>query len=169
MLRDRELLKRRTVIKERERGHMFVQLVVIVVALFAFFFSALDHREAWSHVPTALCILGDVFLLAAFATQYLVLKENRFASATIEIAVDQRVISSGIYRYVRHPWYVSLLFLYLGLPLALGSFWALLGFIAIVAAICWRIHDEERFLAARLSGYDEYLASVRWRLVPGLF
>ena len=97
------------------------------------------------------------------------LKENRFASATIEIAPDQRVISSGIYAYIRHPWYVGLLLLYIGLPLALGSYWALLVDLPMLASILWRIKTEERFLIDNLPGYSDYLAKVRWRLLPGVF
>ena len=88
---------------------------------------------------------------------------------TIQIAKDHRVISTGPYALVRHPQYAAA-FLYLfGMPLALGSYWGLLVFVAMMAAVMWRLFDEETLLAARLPGYAEYQRQVRWRLLPGIF
>jgi protein-S-isoprenylcysteine O-methyltransferase Ste14 len=55
------------------------------------------------------------------------------------------------------------------MPLALGSWWGLLASALLAIVVIWRLLDEERFLAAKLSGYAAYEAKVRWRLVPGIF
>jgi protein-S-isoprenylcysteine O-methyltransferase Ste14 len=61
-------------------------------------------------------------------------------------------------------------FLYLlGMPLALGSYWGLLVLVPMMAVIIWRLFDEEAVLARGLPGYGDYLRSVRWRLIPGIF
>jgi protein-S-isoprenylcysteine O-methyltransferase Ste14 len=61
-------------------------------------------------------------------------------------------------------------FLYLlGMPLALGSYWGLLAVAAMMAAVTWRMFDEEDLLARGLPGYVDYQRSVRWRLIPGIF
>jgi protein-S-isoprenylcysteine O-methyltransferase Ste14 len=61
-------------------------------------------------------------------------------------------------------------FLYLlGMPLALGSYWGLLVLVLMMAVIIWRLFDEEAVLAAGLPGYADYMRSVRWRLIPGIF
>jgi protein-S-isoprenylcysteine O-methyltransferase Ste14 len=58
-------------------------------------------------------------------------------------------------------------FLYLiGMPLALGSYWGLLGVVFMVPFLIWRLIEEERFLAKNLSGYVEYQQKVVYRLVP---
>jgi protein-S-isoprenylcysteine O-methyltransferase Ste14 len=59
--------------------------------------------------------------------------------------------------------------LFIGMPLALGSYWGFLAFALVLPALVWRILDEERFLAHNLQGYSEYCAKVRWRLIPGVF
>ncbi len=80
-----------------------------------------------------------------------------------------KVISTGPYAIVRHPMYAAGLLLFVGTPLALGSYWGLLAFVVALPALIWRLLDEERFLAENLPGYMEYCAHVRWRLVPGVF
>jgi len=79
-----------------------------------------------------------------------VFKENTFASATIELAPDQKVISTGPYALVRHPIYAGALVMLLGIPIALGSWWGLLVMVAIMPALIWRLCDEEKFLARNL-------------------
>ena len=95
-----------------------------------------------------------------------VFKENTFSSATIELAPDQRVISTGPYAIVRHPMYAGALVMLLGMPIALGSWWGVLVIVAMLPALIWRLIDEERFLARNLPGYVEYQDKVRYRLIP---
>jgi protein-S-isoprenylcysteine O-methyltransferase Ste14 len=62
--------------------------------------------------------------------------------------------------------YTGALILMFGIPLALGSWWGLFMFIPGLAAIIWRLLEEERFLSENLVGYREYKNKVRYRLVP---
>src|SRR6266700_2181203 len=117
-------------------------------------------------VPLAVVIGGDIVVALGFFITFLVVKENTFASATIEITKDQSVISTGPYAIVRHPMYSGGLLIVLGTPLALGSLWGFLTFIPTSIWIVWRLLDEEKFLAKNLAGYDEYRAKIRYRLVP---
>jgi protein-S-isoprenylcysteine O-methyltransferase Ste14 len=96
-------------------------------------------------------------------------KENTFSSATIEVAKEQKVISTGPYALVRHPMYSGGLLMLLATPPALGSWWGLLAFIPTALLIIWRLLDEEKLLARDLSGYKEYQQKVRSRLIPGIF
>jgi protein-S-isoprenylcysteine O-methyltransferase Ste14 len=57
----------------------------------------------------------------------------------------------------------------LGMPLALASYWGLLVLTGMMPFLIWRLFDEERFLSKNLPGYTEYCATVRWRLIPGVF
>ncbi len=93
-------------------------------------------------------------------------RANTFASATIELAPEQKVISTGPYAFVRHPMYAGSLVVLLGIPVALGSWWALLVIVALTPAIIWRLIDEEKFLAKNLPGYREYQKTVKYRLMP---
>jgi len=126
----------------------------------------LDHRWRWSHVPTPISVLGYFLIIAGSYLVFLVFRENSFASATIEIAENQRVISTGPYSIVRHPMYTGVLFWLIGTPLALGSYWGLPAIIVMMPVLTWRIVDEERFLARHLAGYVEYQKMARYRLIP---
>jgi protein-S-isoprenylcysteine O-methyltransferase Ste14 len=136
----------------------FIALIVV---------PALDRRFAWSHVPPYLALAGDLLVVLGFLAAFLVFRENTFSSATIELAPEQRVISTGPYALVRHPMYAGGIVLLVGIPLALGSWWGLLVVIAMVPALIWRLLDEEKFLARNLPGYPEYQNKVRYRLLPG--
>ena len=127
---------------------------------------ALDVRFGWSKVPPGVVLLGDALLIAGFYFISIVYRENTFASATIEVAKDQKVISTGPYALVRHPMYAGGLLYLLGTPLALGSYWGLVVFLAVLPFLLWRLFDEERFLSKNLPGYTEYRQRVRHRLVP---
>jgi protein-S-isoprenylcysteine O-methyltransferase Ste14 len=127
---------------------------------------ALDHRYGWSAVPRPAVLAGDVLLVLGFYFILIVYKENTFASATIEIAADQRVISTGPYAIVRHPMYASALLLLVGTPLALGSYWGFAPLAATLPFLLWRVVDEERLLTEQLSGYADYQRKVRFRLLP---
>jgi protein-S-isoprenylcysteine O-methyltransferase Ste14 len=130
---------------------------------------ALDHRFGWSHMPPSVALAGDVLMMLGWLAIFFVFRENSFTAATIELAPDQRVISTGPYALVRHPMYAGALVMLLGIPIALGSWWGVLVIVAIMPALIWRLIDEEKFLARNLPGYQEYQQKVRYRLIPGVW
>ena len=154
---------------EKETAQKIIMVVISIEFVGLLVVPALDHRFGWSDVPLFLVIAGDILVVAGFYITFLVYRENSFSAATVEIAPDQRVISTGPYAHLRHPQYAAALLYLIGMPLALGSFWGLLVFAAIVPMLIWRLLDEERLLARALPGYREYQARVRWRLVPAVF
>ena len=130
---------------------------------------ALDRRFGWSAVPVYAVVAGDALVGIGFYFIFLVYKENTFTSATIEIAADQKVVSTGPYAVVRHPMYASALLYLAGTPLALGSYWGLVPLAAMLPFLVWRLFDEEALLTGSLPGYLEYKKKVRHRLVPGIW
>jgi protein-S-isoprenylcysteine O-methyltransferase Ste14 len=169
---DPALLQRRVAggpTAERQSGQKIIMLLASIGFVGLLVVPALDHRFGWSSAPLPAVITGDVLVAIGFAIVFLVFRENTFTSARIEIAKDQRVISTGPYAIVRHPMYAGA-FLYLtGMPLALGSYWGLLVLVPIMAVVIWRLFDEEKLLAGGLPGYPQYQRAVRWRLIPGIF
>jgi protein-S-isoprenylcysteine O-methyltransferase Ste14 len=169
---DPALLKRRLSggpTAEKEKAQKIIMLFASLGFIALLVVPALDYRFGWSAVPLYVVIAGDLFVATGFYFIFLVYKENPFSSATVEIAEDQKVISTGPYAIVRHPMYAGGLLYLLGTPLALGSYWGLLAFVAMVPFLIWRLFDEEKFLARNLPGYSEYQKRVRSRLIPGFF
>ncbi len=166
---DRTLLERRMRFAETEPAQKVIVALLYSLIVTLLVMAARDHRMHWSSNVPLLVVLGDVLLVAGSYVYFLVFRENSFAGSTIQVSADQRVISTGPYAIVRHPLYVGLLMMVIGMPLALGSYWALLLVLPILALIVWRLQNEEALLAERLPGYRQYQQTVRWRLIPGLF
>ena len=147
-----------------------VQKIIMVIASLGFIgllvVPALDHRFAWSQVPPVVALAGEVLVGTGWLAIFFVFRENSFTSATIELAPDQQVISTGPYALVRHPMYAGALVMLLGIPIALGSWWGILVVAAMLPALIWRLFEEEKFLARNLAGYVEYQNRVRYRLIP---
>jgi protein-S-isoprenylcysteine O-methyltransferase Ste14 len=130
---------------------------------------ALDRRFGWSVVAPVVSLFGDALIVLGFAGIARVYRENPFSAATVELASDQRVISTGPYAVVRHPMYAFALLYLLGTPLALASWWAFIPLVAMLPFLLWRLLDEERLLERELPGYREYQERVRHRLLPFLW
>ncbi|GAA4540946.1 methyltransferase family protein [Mycobacterium paraffinicum] len=137
-----------------------------LVLFAAMVLSALDHRFGWSSVPAWLSVLGDALVLAGLGMAMLVIVQNGYAAATITVESGQTLVSKGLYRFVRHPMYVGNVVMMIGMPLALGSYWALFLVIPGCILLVLRILDEETMLTQELTGYREYRQRVRYRLVP---
>lgn len=169
IVRDPALLERRLKAgakAEREKSQKLIQSLARIAFLALFVIPAIDHRLALSHVPADGSIAGDALIAIGFAVVFAVFRENTYTSGIIEVAAQQTVIATGPYALVRHPMYSGALILLAGIPIALGSWWGLMLLVPMAAALVWRLIDEERFLAANLNGYADYLGKVKYRLVP---
>lgn len=134
--------------------------------------AGLDHRFAWGPgVPQAVQIGAGLLVAAGFALASWAMIANRFFSAVVRIQKDRghEVVTSGPYRFLRHPSYAGGLLSYLAFPLMLDAVWALLPALAVAAALIARTALEDRTLAAELPGYSEYASRTRSRLIPGVW
>jgi protein-S-isoprenylcysteine O-methyltransferase Ste14 len=169
MKRDPQLIERRLRTKEK----ISEQKTIIRWAQLVFFASlllpGLDYRFGWSRVPLWLTILSQLFVFAGYLITLWVMKENSFASRTVQVEEGQRVISTGPYRLVRHPMYFGGVLMLLFTPLALGSWWALPGFLLVIPLIVLRLLNEEKMLSRDLPGYSDYCLRTRSRLLPLLW
>jgi len=151
---------------EKETAQKIIMLFASIGFIALLVVPALDYRFHWSSVPVPVEIAGGLLVAIGFYFIFLVYKENSFTSATIEVAENQRVISTGPYALVRHPMYASASLYLIGTPLALGSYRGLLVLVGMMPLLIWRLSDEERFLANHLPDYGEYQKKVQHRLVP---
>lgn len=166
--KDRALLERRMRIAETEPAQKLIVALIYSLLFSIIVLSARDHRMHWSADVPLLAFAGDILLVVGSYVYFVVFRENSFAAATIAVSAEQQVISTGPYAVVRHPLYVGLLILVIGIPLALGSYWVLPLVIPVFMVIVWRMRGEEAFLVKNLPGYARYQKEVRWRLIPGI-
>ena len=161
-----KLLEKRLDNKESEKTQRGVIALSGLMFPAGFVLSALDFRFGWSAVPTWLVILASILFLSGYGAYAEVMRENAFLSRTVEVQDGQRVISTGLYGIVRHPMYLATLFMFLPLPLILGSFFGLIPFALYPIVTVIRILNEETVLTEGLCGYAEYKTKVRYRLIP---
>jgi protein-S-isoprenylcysteine O-methyltransferase Ste14 len=169
MRHDPALLQRRMrggPFAEGERNQRIIMTLTSIGFVGLLVIPGLDHRFGWSRVPSAVVVLGDLFLLAGWFGIFLVFRANSYAAATIQVEAGQKVISSGPYAIVRHPMYATALLMLLGIPLSLASWWGALLWLLLLPALAWRLLDEERVLVRDLDGYADYRRRVRFRLIP---
>ena len=132
----------------------------------------LDALYGWSapfSMPVKLLALAGI--LAGYALGSYALVENRFFSGMVRIQTERghQVVSSGPYRWIRHPGYAGALVTYLATPFFLDSIWALLPAVFLTVMLVIRAALEDRTLQEELAGYREYAGRVRFRLLPGVW
>src|SRR5690349_16805315 len=137
-------------VAEQQKNQKVIQALASLFFILPFITSSLDHRFGWSKIPAWMVLCGDFLVALGLYIVFLVFRENTFTSATIEVQEDQRVISTGPYGLIRHPMYSGAFIMLLGVPLALGSWWAFVFVLLLFAAIVWRLLEEEKFLSKNL-------------------
>jgi protein-S-isoprenylcysteine O-methyltransferase Ste14 len=140
---------------------VFLLLTPIVAGLDA-------GRFSWSTVPLPAKLLAWLGLASAGAVIFWSLTTNTYLSRMARIQDDrgQVVVRAGPYRIIRHPMYLGVIMLFICMPVALGSWWALLPGAVIVGLFVLRTVKEDQMLRDELPGYAEYMQLVRYRLVP---
>ena len=171
-IKDPVLLERRKNVgpaAEQNAAQRMIMSIAFASILGLLVYCALDYRFAWSPVVAGLSLLGDMMVALGLFFNLLVFKENSFGGSTVQTFEAQKVISSGPYSLIRHPMYLGVLIMMLGVPLALGAGRGFAFFAIILPGLVWRILDEEKLMKIDLPGYSDYTQKVRYRLVPYLW
>jgi protein-S-isoprenylcysteine O-methyltransferase Ste14 len=169
---DRALIERRLTVgpvAERENSQKLIMFVASICVISLLVVPALSHRFGWLSVPSPLTIAGDALVALGFWITFRVLRENSFASSTIQVLPGQPVVTTGPYALIRHPMYSCGILVIMATPLALGSWLGLLPAIGLSGVIVWRLLNEEEYLERNLRGYADYETAVRRRLIPGVW
>jgi len=134
--------------------------------------AGLDALFGWpASFSTPLKIVALVCIVGGYVLGTYAMLANRFFSGMVRIQTDRghEVVSSGPYRWVRHPGYVGALLSYLATPIWLDSRWAFLPALFLTIVLIIRTHLEDTALKEELAGYREYTEQVRYRLLPGVW
>ena len=130
-----------------------------------------DGRYHWLPVPWWGCVLGYTLLIIGMVGLTWAESVNKFFEPSVRIQTDRghRVIDTGPYAIIRHPGYVSGFLVFIGMPLSLGSVWALIPAVLACLLIVVRTIWEDQTLREELAGYEEYAQRVSYRLIPGVW
>jgi len=166
-----EVMERR--LQNREQDTVQKNLIRLLMPAFyiAFCLPGLDHRFGWTQrlfgaVPAWQSIVADAIVLAGVLFAFWVIRVNEFASRTIRVEAGQTVVTTGPYKWVRHPMYSGSVVIWIATSVALGSYVALPAFAALIPFYVIRLLNEEKVLRAELAGYPDYCERTRFRLIP---
>ena len=174
--RNPETLRERARFTSAEGTKAWDRLLVVIVGLLGpaliALVAGLDHRWGWSAmVPEAAQSLGALAVAGGYSLSVWAMVENPYFSGVARIQEDrgQEPVTSGPYRFVRHPSYAGALVASLALPVMLDALWALVPATFMVAALVVRTGLEDRMLRAELEGYQRYAEETPHRLMPGVW
>lgn len=164
-----ELLKKRLNAKEKQAEQSVLIKLSGLIFILGFVAAGLSYRNSFLLVPKSVsCIACGVFILF-YLMYFEVLRENEYLSRTIEVQENQTVIDTGLYGVIRHPMYTATIFMFLSIPLILGSILSFFIFLFYPVIIVKRLKNEEKVLEEGLTGYAEYKEKVRYRLIPFIY
>ena len=166
LIKSPDLLRRRLDVREEQSEQKTVILLSGLMFLAVFVVAGLNVRFGWMVLPAWVSWAAAVLFLFAYALYAEVLRENVWLSRTVKVQENQKVIDTGLYGIVRHPMYMVTLFLFLSMPLVLGSPFSFVISLAYLPIIAGRIRNEEKVLESGLEGYREYKNRVRYKVIP---
>ena len=169
IIKNPKLLEARLNAKEKEKEQKQVLFLSGIMFLSGFILAGFNYRFQWIILPNSVIIAASILFIISYILYAEVLRENAYLSRTIEVQKDQKVVDTGLYGIVRHPMYASTIFLFLAIPLVLGSLVSFLVFLAYPFIIAKRIKNEEEVLEKELKGYKEYKQKVKYKVIPFLW
>jgi isoprenylcysteine carboxyl methyltransferase (ICMT) family protein YpbQ len=143
-----------------------------IMSLIALLIAGLNVRFGWPpQIPLQLQVVGVLFVALGSAVSSWAMISNAFFAGTVRIQEERghTTVSTGPYRFVRHPGYAGWILSGIALALMLGSLWALIPAVAAAIALVARTALEDQTLQEELEGYSDYAQRVRYRLVPGIW
>ena len=163
------LLRKRLDAKEKEAEQRSVVALSGVMFVAAFVVAGIDFRYSWTLMPSWVVWSAVAVFLLSYVMYAEVMRENAYLSRTIKVQENQKVVDTGLYGIVRHPMYFATIFLFLSMPLVLGSLPSFVIMLAYIPIIVKRISNEEAVLLNGLDGYADYCRKVRYRIIPFVF
>ena len=166
LIKSPELLKKRLNFKEKESEQKEVVGLSGLMFILGFVIAGLDYRCGWTNIPNIIVIISSIIFIISYIFYAEVLRENAFLARTIEVQENQKIIDTGLCGIVRHPMYTATIFLFLSIPLILGSLISFIIFLVYPFIIVKRLKNEEQVLEKDLKGYKEYKKKVKYRMIP---
>lgn len=166
MVKNPLLLKRRLSAKEKQKEQGIVIKLSGLMFIVGFLLAGFDYRYNWTKINPIISYIFVFIFLLGYIIWAFVLKQNAYLSRTIKVEKNQEVVTTGLYKIVRHPMYTATLLVFLSMPIILGSLISLIVFLFYPIIIVVRIIYEEKLLEQELKGYLDYKKKVKYRLIP---
>lgn len=156
--------------KSSDRGSIWIIMLSIFIGYFAAFqfgMSRLGRIYHWNIFFAAGCFLVCAGLFIRLMAIFSLRKHFTYTVTGLE---DHQLITTGWYKYIRHPGYLGQILIFLGVATALSNWLSILGMmIFVLAGFLYRIRVEEKFMAIQLGQkYLDYRKKT-WKLIPGIY
>ena len=154
-------------VKIKERESFWVMIVVNTICLgiiLGEFIKLRPTTNVYSYIGVAMILIGG--LIRIYSRKEL----GRFFSFEVVIQKDHKLVKKGLYKYVRHPMYLGMLFIFFGLAISLNSFYGVLALVVFyIPALLYRISSEEGLLMKEFGNqYLDYMEKTK-KLIPKVY
>ena len=161
--------------QKQDQGNRKAQWTYWVINIFWYGAMILSILDVWGPGWTAfnspllgLHVLGVLLIFIGIAVRFLSRKAlGKQYSVHVETSEKHKLVTEGIYKHLRHPAYLGLLCLFVGIPLAMGS-WAgtIIAIAGGIPSIIFRTNIEENSLSEWFGEDFENYKKKSWRLMP---
>lgn len=161
-----KLVKRKLNSKEKQTKQQITIILSLILFIIGFIVSGLDFKYKWTNIPNYVQIISCTTLLIGYALYVKIMNENEYLLRTIEIEKKQKLVDTGLYSLIRHPMYLSIILIFLSIPLILKSLYGFYIFLIFPLILIIKIKNEEKILIKELKGYSAYKLKVKYKLIP---
>ena len=148
----------------------FLKAAYEIILVFLQFFIISLHFFQWEFLPQKQIIqaspfsyfLGILIIIIAFTIMLVSIKDlGRNLSPFPRPINNSNLVKKGIYRFMRHPMYYSLIFISLGVFIIKLSIYYLFLTISLALIIKFKISLEEKYLMNKFKNYLLYKNQVK--------
>ena len=154
------------IIQNSKEKQSISTILSIILFIIGFIISGLDFKYKWTNIPNYVQIISCITLLIGYLLYAKIINENEYLFRPIEVEKKQKLIETGLYNLIRHPMYLSIILIFLSIPLILKSLYAFYLFLLFPLILIIKIKKEEKVLVKELKGYSAYKLKVKYKLIP---
>lgn len=157
-----KLMPRQRIVRIVITGLLYVALALLPFA---------DRREIGTHnLPMCLRWLGlCLFVIGIALVFWSGVALGKYYSADVTIQEKHKLVTSSVYRFIRHPRYLGAILMAFGLVLLFRSWVGWIGCAPLVGVLLFRIRDEEQLMHKEFGLEWEEYCRKSWRLIPFLY
>jgi protein-S-isoprenylcysteine O-methyltransferase Ste14 len=158
----------KTVVNRQQMAVILLQILSLAIVIFAPFS---DRRNigVFSTFEIGRYAGLGIFVIGFIIMNWAEIALGRLFSIQVTVQAHHRLVTDGLFKYIRNPRYLGIVFHNIGISFVFRSWSALILVFFLFAVLIWRIRDEEELLRMEFGESWEEYKKRTWRLLPFLF